>query len=255
MQTGDFGRPRPSVWNDLVLPAAGSAAAAARGEPVSPYPYTDDEEELRDRAWRFLMPAHERSWLERSVAEWVRTRILPVAAQPRDRTSYHRALLSEDFRSPASRYRRLSEDAVADGKLLGPFAAVAVRVLAADRLRRRSLPFIDGVTEKEAGNALARVAENRCLIAWVVEETAGRAERYRYALERLFMEAPQPESVAAERAVMAFDAHRRTLDGLGAPTLPACAAVDRVGGPGEGAPPRYLPRHNGPKASPLVTKG
>ncbi len=73
---GDFGRPRPSVWNDTLLPATGSIAARLRDEPASRYGLTDDEAELRDRAWRFLMPAHERQWFERLVAELARTRII-----------------------------------------------------------------------------------------------------------------------------------------------------------------------------------
>ena len=59
-RSGDFGRPKQSFWNDVILPTAGSKAARVRGEAVSGYPFTDAEDELRDRSWRFLMPAHER---------------------------------------------------------------------------------------------------------------------------------------------------------------------------------------------------
>jgi hypothetical protein len=34
VETGDFGRPKASLWNDLVLPTTGSLAARLRGEPV-----------------------------------------------------------------------------------------------------------------------------------------------------------------------------------------------------------------------------
>src|SRR4051812_43878224 len=73
-ETGDFGRPKASVWNDVVLPVTGSISAQARGEAVSSYPFTDDEDELRRRAWRFIAPAHERSWFERILADVVATR-------------------------------------------------------------------------------------------------------------------------------------------------------------------------------------
>jgi hypothetical protein len=228
VQTGDFGRPRASVWNEVILPATGSLAAQARGEPVSRYVFTDDENELRDRAWRFLMPAHERSWFERTVADLVRTRVLPIEIYPADRAAYHHALMSESFRSPTSRYRRLSEDAFADLKLIGPFAARAARVIAADRVRLRSLAHVRDLDEAQAYHALARVAENRCLIAWVRHETYGRLVSYRYALEHLVIEAPESEAVAAERALASLEIHRRTLDSLVEPP-PAgmlCAGAD-----------------------------
>jgi hypothetical protein len=219
-ETGDFGRPKLSFLNDVVLPSAGSLAAQARGEPVSLYVHTDDEDELRDRAWRFVMPAHERSWFEGIIAELVRTRVLPAGLQPADRSTYYHALMGGSFRSPASRYRRLSEDAVADLRLIGPFAAVAARVITADGVRLRSLAHVRDLAEIQVHDAVARVAENRCLIAWVRHEMLARLASYRYALERLLIEAPQPEAAAAERALVKLEVHRATLDTLAGPPLP-----------------------------------
>ena len=228
VETGDLGRPRRSLWNDQILPAAGAAAAQLRNEPVSRYVLTDDEDELRDRAWRFLMPAHERSRFERVIADLVRTRVLPPHLQPADRTAYHRALMSESFRSPMSRYRRLGDDVQADVKLIAPFATRASRVLAADRVRLRSLSYVRSVDEEQIHHALARVAENRCLIAWVREESLGRVVSYRYALEHLIIEAPHGEAVAAERLLAHLESHRRILDELVGPPPAgmACAGVE-----------------------------
>lgn len=246
VQTGDFGRPKRSVWNDVVLPAAGSTAARAREEPVSRFPFTDDEVELRDRAWRFLMPAEERSWFERALADLLRHRVLPASAGIGDRTAYYRALLDADARSPASRYNRLAEDALADAGLIGPFALVAGRVIASDRLRLKGLPFIAEATEAELWNAQGRVAENRCLIGWVTEAAAARNASYRYAVERLFIAAPQGEAVAAERAIAVLDHERGRLGDLGLP--PGICA------PGAAAP-RFWPGRDGPKGAPITAKG
>jgi hypothetical protein len=225
VETGDFGRPRPSLWNDIVLPATGSLAAQARREPVSHYAYTDDEDELRDRAWRFTMPAQERFWFESVIIELVRTRILPVTVAPHDKASYYRALMHETFRSPASRYHRIAEDVGADARLIGPFATVAKRVLAADRVRLRSLAFVQDLAEDDAYQAAARVAENRCVIAWVRRETAQRVESYRYALEHLLIEAPQNEAVTVERVLRKFTVHQHILDELVVPPLAGAACV------------------------------
>jgi hypothetical protein len=229
-ETGDFGRPKSSLWNDVVLPATGSLAAEARGEPVSRYIHTDDEDELRHRAWRFIMPAHERSWFEAIIANLVRTRVLPLELQPADRTAYHHALMGGPLRSPASRYRRLSEDAFADAKLIAPFAVIASRVIAADAARLRSLAHVRDLDEAQIYHAVARVAENRCLIAWVRHETLVRLESYRYALEHLFIEAPQNEGIAAERSLVKLAVHRQTLDALIGPPVPEvlCASAGDV---------------------------
>jgi hypothetical protein len=241
-ETGDFGRPKRGVWNDVILPAAGSVAARERGEPVSSFPLTDLEEELRDRSWRFLMPAHERARLDDTVANLVRTRVLPPEDHPDDPASYYQALTSETFTSPASRFRRIGEDAEADRRLVGPFGAVAWKVIQADRARLRSLAYMRDLTDAQIANAAARVAENRCLIAWVRAETAERLASYRYALEHGFLAMPQHQAVEAERAIKALEIHRRSLDALPVPVWSEGSCVE---------PPVVERRMK----VPLVTKG
>lgn len=200
VETGDFGRPRATVWSDLTE-RTGTVAATLRGEPVSGFMLTDDETELRDRAWRFLMPAHERAWFTRALSELTRTRVLPPAMHPVNPAVYHANLMGGDLRSPASRYRRLGEDILADAKLIGPFAAAAGRVLEADRVRLGALPHVSDLRMAEIRQAAARVAENRCLIVWVRREAGSRLAAYRYALEHLVIEAPQTQAIGAERAL------------------------------------------------------
>jgi hypothetical protein len=217
VEKGDFGRPKQSYWNDVILPNAGSKAARERGEAVSGYPLTEAEDELRDRSWRFLMPAHERSKFDNRVANLARTRILPPHIKPEDTAAYYRTLLGVRARSPASRYRRIGEDAQADAALIAPFAEVARTVIAADEARVKSIALMDEVSEPGIAHAVARVAENRCLIAWVREELAERTESYSYAVQHAFLASPQGEAVAAERAVTALALHRTALAGLPVP--------------------------------------
>jgi hypothetical protein len=225
VERGDFGRVRTnSAWNDAVF-ATGTLSAAARGVPVSGFGFTDDEEEMRGRAWRFLTPAHERRWFDHVVAELVATRIVPAEAVAEDVTHYHRALLSADARSPASSYRRLGEDAMADVRLVEPFAVVAARVLAADGVRLRSLSHVQVLAPADIANAEARVAENRCLIAWVAAGLGARMRSYRYALEHLVIETPQADAVPVEGALQTFARTRRVLDGLGVGPLDNAACV------------------------------
>ncbi|MGU3536309.1 hypothetical protein [Methylobacterium sp. A54F] len=219
-QEGDFGRPAPSAWNALI-DATGTIAARERGGPASDFPLTDDERTLRDRSWRFLMPAAGREAFLDAFANLTRARVLPPAWRTPDVAAYHDVLMAGPFRSQVSRYRRLGEDATADARLIPPFATLAARVAEADALRLRTLPFVRVLDDAEVRNAAMRVAENRCLIAWVRLEAGLRTARYRYALEHLVIEVPGTESVAAERSIGAFDARRALLD----PLLPPDAAL------------------------------
>jgi hypothetical protein len=87
--------------------------------------------------------------------------------RPAHRSAYHAALVADPARSPVSRYRRLGEDVAADRALIAPFVLVASRVIEADRLRLRAVPFTGEATGAGVGAAVARVAENRCVVAWV----------------------------------------------------------------------------------------
>ncbi len=219
VERGDFGRPRPSLWNDTVLPFAGQIAAASREEAVSYYIFTDDETELRDRAWRFLMPAHERTFFQTQVAELARTRILPRMARITGDDTYFNAVRGSRGASPAPLFRRIGEDAAADRKLIPTFVDLAGRVLDSDIARLKLLVHVKDLEESQVENAVARVAENRCLIAWVYAEAQGRAARYRYALERLSIEAPQGEAAYAEREVLALEYDIGQFRVLGIPSL------------------------------------
>jgi len=219
VERGDFGRPRPSLWNDTVLPFAGLVSAASREEAVSYYIFTDDETELRDRAWRFLMPAQERAFFQTQVAELARTRILPRMSRLSGDDSYFSVLHGSRGPSPSPLFRRIGEDATADRKLIPAFIKLAQRVLDADVARLQLLVRVRDLDEGQVANAAARVVENRCLIAWVYAEAQGRAVRYRYALERLAIEAPQGEAAYAEREILALESDTGLFELLGISSL------------------------------------
>ncbi|MFE1603087.1 hypothetical protein [Methylobacterium sp. ID0610] len=213
VQQGDFGRPAPTAWNSLI-DAAGTLAARERSEAASLFPFTEDERTLRDRAWRYLMPARERSLFEATLANLTRARVLPADWRSPDPAGYFEAIMAEDARSPVSRYRLLSEDVTADGRLIPAFADTAARVVRADLNRLRSLPFIRTLDDEDVRSAAMRVAENRCLIAWVRREASLREQAYRYALEHLLVTVPGEEAIGVERTLAFLTARRRLLDPL-----------------------------------------
>lgn len=219
--TGDFGRAEPSLLNDTLLPAVGNLVASqVRKEPVSGFPLTDDEIELRNRAWAFVRAPHVRDWWLDSLVEGERTRILPILkggdsvspemavpqialpliAPAYDRSRYHGYLLSDGRLSTETLWVRVIDDAGADTALIPPFCAVAARVRRDDverlgALRRQRLV--------EAGlheGAEARVWENEETIAWVWQALGYRAASYRYAIDHFEVEAPSGQVFAANRA-------------------------------------------------------
>jgi hypothetical protein len=133
--------------------------------------------------------------------------------------SYFNAVRGSREASPAPLFRRIGEDAAADRNLIPAFVALARRIVDNDVARLKLLVHVRDLDESQVQNAVARVAENRCLIAWVYAEAQGRAVRYRYALERLAIEAPQGEAAYAEREVLALEADLHQFRVLGIPSL------------------------------------
>jgi hypothetical protein len=209
-QQGDFGRRADTVWTNSILPKSGKVAARLRGEPVSSYPLTDDEQELRDRAYRFISPALDRAWLDRSLSELRYTRNLPPEVDG-DPTTYYRGLLDEPFRSMASRYERLRADVDADRALLGPLLAAVHQVRESDVIRRRAMEATPDLSRSQRADALARNAENEQLVAWVCASVGMRVARYRYALQHLVIAGPQRQAVPAEHAVLGLENDPRAL--------------------------------------------
>ena len=230
-QEGDFGRPRAGAWNSLV-DATGSFSTRERGRFILDAVLTDDEQALRDRAWRFLVPTGARAAFIDRLAQLAGAHAAPPDWRPDDPGGYYAALTDAPSRSPVSRYRTLGEDATADARLIPAFAALAARVNEADATRLRGLPFARTLDDDDVRQAASRVAENRCLIAWVRIESGLRLERYRFALEHLFAETPAPDAVAAERALAMLSARRRLLDPLLPPGAAARCGLESVAAAG-----------------------
>ena len=57
----------------------GKLLADARGEAVSNFNQTDQEDEMHNRVWRFLMAPHAKDWFYDTAVEWQRTRLIPRA--------------------------------------------------------------------------------------------------------------------------------------------------------------------------------
>jgi hypothetical protein len=189
---GDFGRAQRNVLNDEVMPALGNAISKG-----SSFNLADQEIEMRDRVWRYLVAPHAYDWFGAIAVEFQRTRIVPISSKPRKIDTYYDWLHGERFASSRVRYSRLEEDAIADiGMMPSAFVSICA-VVELDRQRGIASNSVAELEDDVATNAALRHAENRAVIDWFVRSVVHRYESYSYALDHLLVETPHEEAVSA----------------------------------------------------------
>ena len=216
--SGDFGRTRADMRSDDMHRWVGEEATASVGIAPSQFQLTDDERQLRDYAYPLIEPPHTRPEWKGVFGDYT-----PLPAPWRrevtfDRTAYGRLLIDEPHRSHASRYAQLLEDVRDDLTRIEPFFAVAVRVLDMDSKRNQGRAIVSSLSPREDADATARMAENALVIKWVQHCLKQRAASYRWALERLVLQAPDPMVAEADRLIA-------VLESQAMPRVAAGAAV------------------------------
>lgn len=228
-QTGDFGRPKPSLLEGLIPKQLWKGPVTG----YSVYPLTDLEEELRDRSYVLIRPNEPRGKWNIYIAGFQLAHLLPPSMTEYDHTEYGRMLLSTLARSEASSYNRLVEDLASDGALVAPFVVTACTVWDLDNKRQQSLAYVNELNEGETTNALGRMRENRMITAWVQRALHWRLASYRYALERLVIAVPSRLAVGAERMLKHFEGIVLQAD----PALARCSGAEFAAIPIAGRPP------------------
>jgi hypothetical protein len=198
---GDFGRAQPGVLHDTVMPLAGDFIATSRKEPVSNLNQTDQEREMHDRTWRFLVAAHSRDWFFDATVELQRTRI----GSARDHTfgveRYYNWLRTTPYQSSTTRYRTVGRHIVADLDTLPTTFQSICAVLEVDRQRRVAVHELGSIEQDVVDNVAARRAENQWHIDWFVRALSYRYQSYDYALDHLLAETPHEQSMAVDESL------------------------------------------------------
>jgi hypothetical protein len=205
--SGDYGRPRDSIFFDEFFPRLKGEVLDFTGLATPAAPYTDDELQLRDQAYAILLPPdiRHRSLLTVAGVDFVELWNLLAVERPFDVRSYSDSLIAKPYRSSTARYARLIDDIRADAGRAGPFFALAYRVLDTDRIRQQSFQYVR-IAPDNYELARIRVGENRRLIAEVYRRFRERIASYRYALDTLIVLTPSPMAVEAERALRMLEA-------------------------------------------------
>jgi hypothetical protein len=93
------------------------------------------------------------------------------------------------------------EDVRNDITRFEPFFASAARVLELDGKRNASLRLVSELSPRERDDAVARMEENVLITEWVQQSLERRISSYRWALERLVIQAPDGIAADADRLI------------------------------------------------------
>ncbi len=199
---GDFGRTRQDFVNDDMHRWMGGEATGSIGLRASQFQLTDGERQLRDQAYPLIEPPHSRPAWKSVFGDYA---VLPSPWRqkqpPFDRTTYGRQLIDEPHRSHASRYSQMIDDVRDDITRFEPFYANAGRVLDMDRKRKASLAHVSELSPRERADAVARMEENTLIVQWVQQCLERRISSYRWALERLVIQAPDNMAAEVDRLI------------------------------------------------------
>jgi hypothetical protein len=199
---GDFGRTREDFRNDDMHRWMGGEVTGSVGLRPSQFQLTDYERQLRDQAYPLIEPPHSRPAWKSVFGDY---KPLPSpwrqGAPMFNRTSYGRMLIDEPHRSDSSRYSQLIDDVRDDITRFEPFFSTAIKVLDLDRKRNASLPHVSELSPRERADAVARMQENTMIVQWVQQCLERRISSYRWALERLVIQAPDNMAAEADRLI------------------------------------------------------
>ena len=185
------------------MPAAGNILAQMRKEPVSSFNITDQEEEMHNRVWRFLVAAHAKDWVFDTSVELQRTRIIPPNKDEHfsiDR--YYAWLKRTEYQSSRTRYSTVGRHVTADIDTIPTTFAAICAVIEVDRQRAVALSGLgNGLPPDTANQVAARKYENDAFIAWFVRALNYRYDSYDFALDSLLVETPHEQSLAVDEAL------------------------------------------------------
>ncbi|WP_024512486.1 hypothetical protein [Bradyrhizobium sp. ARR65] len=198
---GDFWRTRDDMRNDDMHSWIGREATASVGVRPSQFQLTESERQLRDYAYPLIEPPHSRPAWKSVFGDYT-----PIAspwrqAPPFDRTAYGRTLIDEPHRTHSSRYAQLIDDVRDDITRFEQFYSTAVHVIDMDRKRNATMAHMSELSPRERADAVARMQENSLIVQWVQQCLERRVSSYRWALERLVLQAPDPMAADADRLI------------------------------------------------------
>src|SRR5258707_6309959 len=188
----DFGRVRPSLYNDDAHAWMGPVTSREQGDPPWRHQLPDGEVGLRLLPFPLFPPPYDSNKWYCALGELgLGSRVWPYP----DRNEYASRLFTMAYRSQTARYNKLIEDIRNDVIRLDPFFETAHYITDMDGKREKGLAYVSNLTAEESNNTKFRIAENRNVIRWVRSSLSECVASYPVALDRLVIAAPSPIQV------------------------------------------------------------
>jgi hypothetical protein len=209
---GDLGRAAPDYLHDEAMPAVGKWRAKAGGEPVSNFNLTDQEDEMHNRVWRFLVSPHANDWFHDAATELQRTRIATQVDDKFRSDRYYKWLSSTRYESSRVRYATVQQDAETDIATLPDTFAAICAVIEVDRQRAVAGDALYSGSAMTQTEVSGRKAENDQFVDWFVRALRYRYDSYNYALNRLLVETPHEEAESLDARLAEMEAYVRRAE-------------------------------------------
>ncbi|MDC9823746.1 hypothetical protein PRN20_08375 [Devosia sp. ZB163] len=201
-EIGDFGRVKPGVLNDQIIPELDRWGRRAAGQPVSGFNVTDQEREMHDRVYRFLIARHVKDWAF-DYEQVVMVASLFSKRAGRD-DLYYRWLSREPYASSRVRFNTMADDAGADLLTLPTTFKSICAVIEVDRQRAVAAAELRDLEAEMVTEMRTRRAENDLYIARFVRALRYRYDSYGYALDHFLVETPHTEAVRVDERLSAM---------------------------------------------------
>ena len=139
----------------------------------------------------------EERLMQNRIARFLETPGDNARHRPGDVATYYRWLSKTDFRSSPARFRLIANDIASDTEMLPAAFDAICSVRDIDRSREVAMIELD--LQSEMGLAVAqRRDRNQAEIGHFVDALAFRYESYGFAIDRLLVETPHKEAIAAD---------------------------------------------------------
>lgn len=195
-ELGDFGRVKPGVLNDAIIPETDRWMRRLGRQPVSNFNITDQEREMHDRVYRFLIARHAKDWA------FDTEQIVAVAGvfskRPGRDDLYYRWLSGQRYASSRVRYNTMADDVGADLLTLPTTFAAICAVIEIDRQRAVAAVEIGDIEPPMLAEMRTRKAENDLYVGRFVVALNYRYASYGYALDHFLVETPHGEAIAVD---------------------------------------------------------
>lgn len=195
-EIGDFGRVKPGFLNDEVIPEVDSALRRFNKQPVSDFNWTDQEREMHDRVYRFLIARHVKDW----AVDYEQILIVAsvVSTRPTQDDLYYKWLTRERYASSRVRYNTIAGDVGADLLTLPTTFASICAVITIDDQRAMAASQLTDIEPEMIAQMRERRAENGLYVGRFVGALRYRYASYSYALDHFLVETPHPEAVRVD---------------------------------------------------------